>query len=182
MSGLEPILWYVAVPASVVFALQTILMLLGIVTDHSDADIHHDGMADHAYFPIFTVRNLIVFLMMFGWTGIALIRGTHLPPVAVIGIGVFAGLVLMFVVAFMFFGIAKMTSAGAAQIDATVVGSEAKVYLKIPAKRGGYGKVTVVFQGSQKELQAMTEGQELATGMPVRITKLEPDGSVIVQQ
>jgi hypothetical protein len=182
MSGLEQILWYIAVPASVVFAIQTILTLLGIVTDHSDADVHHDAITAHAYFPIFTIRNLVVFLMMFGWTGIALVRQFHLSAPLVVLIGILAGLALMFAVAFMFFGIMKLTSGGAAQVDTSIIGVDAKVYLKIPANRGGQGKVIVIFQGSQKELLARTDGPELATGSPVKITALEQDGSVTVQQ
>jgi hypothetical protein len=87
MPSLEQVLWYIAIPASVVFALQTLLMVMGVITDHSDADIHHDGMADHAYFPIFTIRNLIVLLMMFGWTGIALVRQFQLPQTGWTGSG-----------------------------------------------------------------------------------------------
>jgi hypothetical protein len=181
MSGFEQILWYIAIPASVVFAIQTLLTLLGITFDHADVDVqHHDGAGGHAYFPLFTIRNLVVFLMMFGWTGIAMIHQFHTGIPVTVLVALVAGLALMAVVAFMFFGVSKLASSGNVVVDKSIVGSEAKVYLKIPAGRSGFGKVTVIVQGGQKELQATTAGTEIATGAVVKIIELEEDGSVMV--
>jgi hypothetical protein len=93
-----------------------------------------------------------------------------------------AGVVLMLLVAAMFYGITRLTSSGNVVVDASIVGVEATVYLRIPAAHGGHGKVTVVFQGGQKELTAVTPGPELPTGSVVRICELKPDGSVVVGQ
>ncbi|MBN1130941.1 MAG: hypothetical protein JXA71_18270 [Chitinispirillaceae bacterium] len=182
MTSIEQVLWYIAIPASAVFVIQSVLTLAGITFDHADSDIHHDGDAGHAYFPIFTIRNLVIFLMMFGWTGIAMIRQFHTGVPLTLAVSFLAGLTLMFLVALMFFGISKMTSSGTVVVDNTIIGSEAKVYLKIPAHRGGHGKITVLVKGVQKEIPAMTEGGELPTGALVTINELKNDGSVSVSQ
>jgi hypothetical protein len=180
MSGFEQILWYIAIPTSVVFAIQTALTLFGMTFDHADTAMHHDGGFDHAYFPIFTIRNLIIFLMMFGWTGIAMIRRFNTGIPVTILVALVAGFAMMFLVAFMFYGVSKLTSSGNVVVDKSIVGSEATVYLKIPATKSGYGKVTVVVQGVQRELRAMTEGPEIPTGAVVRIADVKDDISVIV--
>jgi hypothetical protein len=180
MSGFERIFWYIAMPATVVFVIQTILTLLGVTFDHSDADVHHDGAGDHAYFPIFTVRNLVIFLMMFGWTGIAVIHQFKAGVVLTLIASALAGLMLMFVVALMFYGISRLATSGNVVICQGIAGSDEKVYLKIPAGRSGAGKVTMVVQGVQKELQATTTGAEIPTGAIVKIAALNEDGSVIV--
>ena len=52
------------------------------------------------------------------------------------------------------------------------VGCAAQVYLRIPARGTGYGKVTVTMQGRTVELNAVTSGPEIATGSAVKIVAL----------
>lgn len=182
MSGFERLFWYIAVPASVVFVIQSVMTLFGMAFDHTDTEVHDGGALDHAYFPVFTIRNLVVFLMMFGWTGIAMIRQFGARGVLVVSVATMAGVVLMLLVAAMFYGVARLTTSGNVVVDASIVGAEATVYLRIPAAHGGPGKVTVVFQGGQRELTAVTAGPELPTGAVVKICELKQDGSVVVGQ
>ena len=184
MSGFEQLLWYIAVPASLVFAVQTILALVGLSFDHTGIDVqHHDGVTgEHAYFPVLTVRNLVNFLMMFGWTGIAMIHQFQTGILVTLLVSLVAGTALMFLVAFMFYGVSKLASSGAVVVDQRIVGTEAKVYLRIPARRSGFGKVTLAFQGIQRELLASTEGPELPTGAMVKVTELAADGSAVVSR
>jgi len=49
------------------------------------------------------------------------------------------------------------------------VGLPASVYLRIPGKRSGTGKVTVKLQDRTMEYLAMTEGGALPTGAPVMV-------------
>ena len=64
-------LWYITLPASLVFLIQTVLTFMGgDASDGLDADF--DGDLSHASgpFQLFTFRNLIHFLLGFGWTGV----------------------------------------------------------------------------------------------------------------
>jgi len=182
----EQILWYIAVPATVVFTIQSLLTFMGIVGDHVDIDTHSndfhstDHNVDHAYFPIFTIRNLVVFLMMFGWTSITMYKTFPGHNILIIVVSFFAGLILMILTALMFLGISKLTSNGIEAIDDTIINSEAKVYLKIPGNKNGQGKITVVVKGRNIERQATTNGPEISTGAIVKIVELKKDGSVSV--
>ena len=184
MSGFELLLWYIAIPASVVFALQTVLTLVGVTFGQADADTQHPDAiaADHTYFPLFTVRNLVNFLMMFGWTGIAMIRQFQTGVLVTMLVSLVAGTALMFLVAFMFYGVSKLASSGNVVVDQSLIGAEVRVYLRIPAGMSGFGKVTVTTHGVQRELLASTEGPELPTGALVKVTALAEDGSAVVRK
>ena len=67
MSVLQQAFWYSALLSSIIFSLQTILTFVGVESSDLDADFHHVD----APFEWFTFRNLINFLLGFGWTGVA---------------------------------------------------------------------------------------------------------------
>ena len=75
LENLEPLLktlWIVAIPTSIVFAIQAIMTFIG--TDSSDgleADFDGDLAGEEAPFQLFSLRNLINFLLGFSWTGIS---------------------------------------------------------------------------------------------------------------
>ena len=64
--------WFVAIPTSLIFIIQTIMTFMG--TDSSDgiqADFDGDLNGADAPFQLFSLRNLINFLLGFSWTGIS---------------------------------------------------------------------------------------------------------------
>jgi len=62
------------------------------------------------------------------------------------------------------------------------VGSLATVYIKIPAKRATYGKVTLTVQERFLELEAVTDcAEELKTGETVQITGILGNSTLIVR-
>ena len=72
MDSLQQSFWWIAIVASLIFITQTILTLIG--SDSSDGiNADFDGDLDHADAPfqLFSFRNLINFLLGFGWTGVA---------------------------------------------------------------------------------------------------------------
>ena len=83
-------------------------------------------------------------------------------------------LIAVFVVAYIMTGLAKLQSSGNVSLD-NAVGTEARVYLRIPAARGGAGKVTVAVQGRSIECKAMTAGPEIPTGAQVRVVAAGSD-------
>ena len=66
--------WYIAIPVSIFFGLQTITTFIGLSGGETDVDVEisSDGNdAGDLPFEIFTLRNLINFLLGFSWTGIS---------------------------------------------------------------------------------------------------------------
>jgi hypothetical protein len=66
---------------------------------------------------------------------------------------------------------ARMHSEGNLRAE-TVVGKNAKVYLRVPGEGGGKGKVTVSIQGRSMEFNAVTKGPELPTGSECKLLRL----------
>ena len=73
--NLEPLLrafWYIALPVSLFFLLQTIMTFAGFGGADVETDIETEGHdIGDAPFELFTLRNLINFLLGFSWSGIS---------------------------------------------------------------------------------------------------------------
>ncbi|HEX6883625.1 MAG TPA: hypothetical protein VF530_09610 [Planctomycetota bacterium] len=171
-----------AAAGGTVLVLQTLLMLFGF-GDGGDADLHHDvgagdvgdgGEHHDGAFGLLSVRAVASFLTFFGLTGwMGTSREWGETTTLLVAIG--AGLALMVVVAWMMRMQSKLQSKG--NLDPrNAVGLSARVYLRVPGKNGGFGKISVKLQGRTAEFQAFTLGDELPTGALVEIRSMRtPD-------
>ena len=186
-NSLEPLqkfFWTIACCASLVFIIQTIMTFIGLGTD-ADVDAGPmdgsvDSMEDGAMSGVFSFRNLINFLLGYGWAGVLLfddIEKRWLLQLLAIAVGVL--FVLAFV--FMFRQVMKLSHDGSFKMSETV-GLKADVYLRIPAARTGRGKVQVSVKGSIHEIDAMTDNDtEIATGGQVQIVEVLGDDLLLVK-
>lgn len=180
LNSVEKIFWGIALLFSVLFLIQLVLSFITGDGDSSlgDADeyISGDEGTGHQFF---TIKNLIAFFTIFGWTGIACLKGGMNKGVA-IAVAVLAGSLVVVIMAFLFKSMSKLKQSGTLQIK-NAVGLIAETYLFIPPKRGGFGKVHVKVQGSLHELQAITDDEEqIATGKLVKITDTINDAVLLV--
>ena len=171
------ILWGVTLAASLVFIIQTVLTFIGAdvdaagldgadidapVGDVSDADLGGGGN-------LYTFRNLINFLLGFGWSVILLkdaIPSTGLRLVVAVAVGV----ALVALVMWLFRLLGKMQQSGNIDVYKSAVGCEGTCYLTIPAGRSGEGKVQISIGGAVREYNAQTEDAEpIATGTPIKV-------------
>lgn len=186
-NSLEPLqkfFWTVACCASVVFIIQTIMTFVGLGTDVDvDAgpmDGAIDSMEDGSLSGVFSFRNLINFLLGYGWAGALLFdsieKGLLLQLIAIA-----VGLAFVLAFVFMFRQVMKLSHDGSFKMQETV-GLKADVYLRIPAARSGRGKVQVSVKGSVHEVDAMTDrNDEIATGGQVKIVKVLGDDLLLVE-
>ncbi|MEQ7800394.1 hypothetical protein ABDJ41_11360 [Pedobacter sp. ASV1-7] len=181
---LEPLLrafWFIALPVSLIFAVQTVMTFLGLDSaDGIDADF--DGNLDHADAPfqLFSFRNLINFLLGLSWTGISFYQLIGNKPLLILlSIAVGIGFILLF------FAIIKQIQKLAE--DNTfktehALNKSGSVYLRIPGQRSGRGKVQVSVKGSFKELDAITDQDTIESGANIRIIKIENQNLVLVEK
>ena len=186
-NSLEPLqkfFWTIACCASLVFIIQTIMTFIGLGTD-ADVDAGPmdgsvDSMEDGALSGVFSFRNLINFLLGYGWAGVLLfddIEKRWLLQLLAIAVG------LLFVLAFvfMFRQVMKLSHAGSFKMSETV-GLKADVYLRIPAARSGRGKVQLSVKGSVHEIDAVTDKDaEIPTGGQVEIVEVLGDDLLLVK-
>ena len=173
MPALQQSFWYLVFFASIIFIFRTIMTFLGSADTSTDLDAGVDGDFHDvkAPFKLFSFRNLINFLLGFGWTGVVF-YGKMNDAILVI-LAFVVGLI--FVVIFL----SRIKQNLQSQEDNTfninsTVGQTAEVCRTIPAYKLGSGKVQVSFKGSVHELEAVTEQEKkIYAGNKVKVTKVE---------
>lgn len=181
MTTFELTLWITALIGSVVFLLLFVLSLFGADSD-VDTDVDGDIEADHGIgFQFFTFKNVMAFFTIFGWTGIACLdAGLGMLPT--VGIATVAGLIMMTLMAAIFFWISKLAEDGSLKIQ-NAVGAVGEVYLSIGAKRSKMGKISVDVQGSRRELSALTdEDFDLKQGDVIKVINVVSGEILLVEK
>ena len=173
LENYEPLLqafWYIAIPVSIFFALQTITTFIGL--SGGETDIDSDGGDGEMPFEIFTLRNLINFLLGFSWTGISFYQKFENKTI-LIAIAIGVGLAFVAIFFFLIKQILKLSEDGSFKVESTI-NKTAEVYLTIPANKSGKGKVQISVNGSFHELDAMTLNLEkLPSGSVVKVIAVE---------
>lgn len=175
MDGTQQFYWYIAIGASVIFIIQTIMTFVGADAD-TGVDADFDGNLDggDSPFQLFSLRNLINFLLGFGWAGVSLYNVIENN----ILLAIVAFLVGVLFIAFFFFimrALLKLSEDNSFKIEDTI-GKTADVYLSIPAAKTGKGKVFISVRGSTHELSAITNSvDEIKNGSLVKVVGIEGD-------
>ncbi|NTS42457.1 hypothetical protein HRG84_16265 [Flavisolibacter sp. BT320] len=166
LKGFELILWCIALLFSLLFVIQTIISFF---IGGGDGDIDamgDDGHGDASQF--FTIRNMIAFFTMFGWSGLAALK-SGIPNSWVIVIAVASGVATVAMLYFIMTRVTRLRQSGTLQ-HKNAVSQIGETYLRIPASRNGIGKVQIQVQGRLVELEAMTDDPEdIATGRPIKV-------------
>ena len=182
------ILWTVTLVASVLFVIQSILTFIGADADadfDTDIDTGMDG-GDLSNIEggsnLYTFRNFVNFCLGFGWSAILL--QDSIPSTALlILVSALIGVALVAAVMYLFKWLSSMQQSGNINVQKQAAGCEGKVYLTIPAARGGAGKVQITIAGSVREYDALTESEEaLKTGTPIRVVDALDANTVLVEE
>lgn len=212
----EQVLYCIAIPASLILVIQTVIMLLGLghggegfnpsdtsgfdtpdsidvdtsvdlPSDGSmdtDADLsNHDinNPADLADFRLLSVQSVIAFLTIFGWSGITAISNgmadwAGLLLAAVLGFGA------MFIVAKVIQWSSKLAQNGTFNVK-NLLGESGTVYIPIPEKGKGMGKINISCGERFMEYDAITEEQEmLKTGEQVTVVDIIGGSTLVVER
>lgn len=177
----ENIYWIIAIVASGIFVVLIILTFIGgEVDDMGDVDAEIDADTGIG-FQFLSFKNLIGFFTIFGWVGIACIEEGVSKPITVL-ISVACGLLMMFIMASVFYYLGKLNSSGSLQMK-NAIHQVGEVYLTIGANRSSIGKVSVKVQGSLRELDAMTdENDNLEQNTIVTVSDITDNGILIVRK
>ena len=190
LSLVMKILWGVTLTASLIFIIQSILTFVGADADsdfdlNMDVDTSLDG-SDLSNIDgganLYTFRNLVNFVLGFGWSAILLQES--IPSTALrITVSVVVGIALVAAVMYMFKWLSGMQQSGNINLQKSAAGCEGKVYLTVPAARGGEGKVQITISGAVREYNAVTESETpLKTGTPVRVVDAINANTVLVEE
>lgn len=207
-NSLEPamkVLWAVTLSASLVFVIQTVMTFLGAAGDgdfdiNSDidtdvpgdlsdpsADVPADGASAHdathagGGMNLLTFRNLVNFLLGFGWTAILLEDG--IPSVSLrLLIATVVGVALVALVMLLFKWLTGMQESGTINVYKSAVDCQGTVYLTIPGERAGEGKVQITINNAVREYAALTDGPALKTGTRIRVVDVVSASTLLVEE
>lgn len=148
---------------------------------HFDASGHdmtggHDvghGHEPSIFFGMLSFRAISAALAFFGLVGLA--AADQFQPAGTLALAAAAGGVAMFIMAFLMRMLTRLNVDGTVRIQRSV-GSRGTVYLSIPARRGGVGKVHVSVMSRTVEYKAVTANDDLPTGSKVVVVGIiSPD-------
>ena len=173
------IYWGIAIPCTLLFLLQLVLTFFGgdhVTDDTPDAEVQGDT---GIHFQFLTVKNLITFLTIFSWTGIACLD-SGLSELLSFIIAFISGLLMMLLMATIFYYLSKANADGTMKIS-KALGSIGQVYLIIAKNRGATGQVQIKVQGSLRTLDAITDDEEdIPTGTMVTVKSIVSNNILLV--
>ncbi|MCB9250953.1 MAG: NfeD family protein [Flavobacteriales bacterium] len=183
LNALDPLLrtfWYVAIPASLIFAVQTIMTFIG-ANSNEGLEADFDGNLDSADAPfqLFSLRNLINFLLGFSWTGISFFS-TIQNKNLLIAFSLLIGVAFVYLFWMIIKQVQKLAENNSFNFMETI-SLTAEVYMNIPSNGGGKGKVLVSVKGSVHELDAISTGEKIEAGTLVKITDIKNKNILVVQ-
>ena len=202
------VLYCIAIPATLVLVIQTVMMLVGFgdgdmgidgsdvsgldldATPDIDLDLPDDispsdftdggNPADFGSMRLITLQTIIAFLTVFGWSSIVTLQSGGKLVGALI-IGVVLGLLAMFLLAKLVQVSSKLAQNGTLDLR-YALGQSATVYLPIPPENQGMGKVTLTLSERFTECDAITDDKEpITVGTTVRVIDLR-DGVLVVEK
>lgn len=183
LDNLDPLLrtfWFVAIPVSLIFIIQTIMTFLGVdSSDGLEADFDGNLGDVDAPFQLFSLRNLINFLLGFSWTGISF-YSTISNPILLVALSLSVGVLFIYLFFILMKQIQKLAENNSFNI-ANTLNKTAEVYLTIPENKKGKGKIMISVNGSFHELDAMTEKEKIQSGSIVKVIKIENNNILIVE-
>lgn len=183
----------VAIPATLVLVIQTVLLFFGIgdgdgdVDADVDVDVDTDGVdiseaaSGDDGLTLFTVRGIVAMFSVGGWAGIVFVD-LGLNSAFAILLAVLCGVAALFGIAYLMKAVLKLQSSGNIQLG-YAIGKTGEVYIPIPPSGQGRGKITINVQDRLIEIDAISGGDDgFKTGEIVRVVSLDESGLVVVER
>lgn len=188
MTDLQRIFAFIAIPATLVLVVQTVLLLFGVGGGHDDScDLDGDGIPDDLEsdhddgLTLFSVRGIVSMFCVAGWSGIVFVDFGMGTFEAII-LSVICGVAALFGIAYLMKAVLKLQSNGNIELG-TAVGKTGQVYIPIPPKGMGRGKINITVQDRFIEVDAITASEDtLKTGEAVRVISTDENGLVMVER
>lgn len=173
--------WAITAPSSLIFIVLLIISFFSSDVD-SDVNFDHDGIdGDGIPFQFLSIKNIVGFFVMFGWSGLGFISA-GLAPWLVIFLSTVCGVIMMTLMASLFYFMSHLAETGNLNLK-NAIGRVGEVYLTIPASRTGHGKVQLTVQGTNQTLEAVTDEPEvLVTGSYIEVVDVINQNILVVKK
>jgi len=175
------ILWYIALSVSAIFIILSIITFAGMDSnDGLNADFDGNLMDSLSPVQLFSFRNLINFLLGFSWAGISFYDIISNKTLLLL-ISIICGIIFIVIFFYIIKQIQKLAEDNTFKIEKTI-NKTAQVYISIPEKKTGTGKIQITVNGAFHELDAITENEKIDSGTLVRVVKILNDNLLLVNK
>lgn len=203
LGNIQQYAFVIAMTATIIMVVFIILMLVGMDGAESfdgdidldfDVDVDFDiddldapvdvynseSLASVSGLKILTVRGVLAFLSIGGWTVYGI--GESLQLWLTLLIGLLAGSLAAYLLAFAMKQAMKLEGNGNLNYR-TAIGKNAVVYIRVPKELNGKGKVMLTHQGKMVEVDAVTkESMDLTSKTEVKIVDLHDTTTLVVKK
>ncbi|MCL2107847.1 MAG: NfeD family protein [Oscillospiraceae bacterium] len=179
------IFYCIAIPATVILLIQTILLIFGIGgeddIDVPDADLPDaDGISEYGIMGFFSLKSIVAFFCVFGWSGVVFMNALGSVPIAfllafLLGVGAMVGVTKVIRAS------AKLQQSGTLNMK-LLIGESGTIYIPIPEDKTKRGKVTVQLAERQVECDAVSESGAMTANTPVRVTDIIAGNVLVVER
>ncbi len=163
-----------AIIGGTVLVFQLVAGFVGLEYGHAHDGHFGDGATEGLN--LLSVRSIAAGLAFFGLIGLA--AGSFGSVVALVA-GAVGGLVAMVSVAALIKAFGKLERDGTLSLS-SAVGTTGSVYLSIPGRREGVGKVHLTVQNRLVECRAVTDEEGLPTGTGILVVDMDGNDTVVV--
>ena len=130
---------------------------------------------------LFTLRGLVAFFAVLGWTGLTLSRGGIAPALSLV-FALLAGFGALLLVAYVMKWLYKSQHNGNMDLR-NALGVSGTVYITIPPARADQGKVNLMLQGQYCELSAVTDQETpIPTGTEITVVGISGASTLVVKR
>ena len=203
LTNLQQIAFVLATASTVIMIIFIILMLIGMdgtdsfdggidVDVDMDVDIdfddidatvdvyNNDSLISISGLKILTIRGVLAFFSIGGWVVYAV--GDTMQVWVALLLGFLSGAVAAVLLAYAMKAAMRLETSGNLTYR-TAVGKTAVVYIRIPKKSSGKGKVMFNHQGRMVEVDAMTQSEnDIIAKKEVKIIGLHDETTLIVKE
>ena len=194
LSGFESALYIVAIIATLFFLIKTALLLFGVGADMDmdvDMDVDVDGgdggdmvQAEDgggAGLHFFTLHGILAFFCVGSWASIAAFHASDSIIISSL-VGIISGAIMMVVCAYIVRALMNLEENGNVNIK-KAIGAVGEVYLTVPSRDDGDGKVNLVLNNKIVEYDAVSlDENPIETGTKVRVVDLTDNNQLVVQR
>ena len=144
-----------------------------------DGDLADAGGGDGA-FNMFSILSILAFFMGAGWMGLTCRIDWDMNSMASAAAATGFGFVLMIMASGLMAFARKLNQAVEYDVG-TAIGKTANVYMSIPMKGDGKGKIQVAVSGRLKTMDAVSIGPPIKEFSSVTVISVRDDGTFIVE-
>ena len=169
---------FMALVGTTFFVLRLIIALFFGGDGDVDGDLADTG-GDGA-FNLFSLLSILAFFMGAGWMGLTCRVDWELNSMVSAVAATGFGFALMTMASGLMAFARKLSRSVEYDVN-TAVGRTANVYMTIPAKGDGRGKIQVSVSGRLKTLDAISVGDKIDQFKSVRVVSVRDDGTFVVE-